>query len=39
MKFIAPPRASREPPRVETVEENCCYRWQRFQFPDREWRA
>ncbi len=37
LKFIAPPRASREPPSVETVEESRFYRWQRIHFPDREW--
>jgi hypothetical protein len=37
LKFIAPPRASRERPSVETVEESRFYRWQRIHFPDREW--
>ena len=32
LKFLAPPRTSSEPPRVETVEENRFYRWQRFHF-------
>jgi hypothetical protein len=37
LKFIAPPRASREQPRMETVEENRFFRWQRLHFPDRQW--
>ncbi len=37
LKLIAPPRTSGEPPRLETVEENRFYRWQRIHFPDREW--
>jgi hypothetical protein len=37
LKFIAPPRTTHEPPRVETVEENRSYRWQRLHFADREW--
>jgi len=37
LKFIAPPRTSAEPPRLETVEENRFYRWQRLHFADRDW--
>ena len=37
LKLIAPPRASHEPPRLELVEENRFFRWQRLHFPDREW--
>jgi hypothetical protein len=37
LKFIAPPRASREPVRFESVEENGFFRWQRLHLPDLEW--
>ena len=37
LKLIAPPRTSREAPRLEIVEENRFFRWQRLHFPDREW--
>ena len=37
LKFLAPARTSAEPPRVETVEENRFYRWQRLHFGDRDW--
>jgi len=37
LKFIAPRRGSREPARLESVEENHFFRWQRLHFPDAEW--
>jgi len=37
LKFIAPPRAPRESARLESVEENHFFRWQRLHFPDAEW--
>ncbi len=37
LKLIAPPRTSREAPRLETVEENGFFRWQRLHFADGEW--
>jgi len=37
LKLIAPPRISSEPPRVETVEENRYFRWQRIHLADLKW--
>ncbi len=35
--FKAPPRKSHESPRLERVEENRFYHWQRLHFPDADW--
>jgi hypothetical protein len=35
--LMATPRTSTESPRVEVVEENDSYRWQRWHFPDPQW--
>ena len=37
LKLIAPPRTSIEPPRLEVVETNQFFRWERFHFPDPQW--
>lgn len=37
LQLIAPPRTSREPPRLELVEENQFFRWQRLHLPDPDW--
>jgi hypothetical protein len=37
LKLIAPARVSSEAPRLEVVEENACYRWQRLHLPDPQW--
>lgn len=37
LRFKAPPRTSQELPRLELVEENRFYRWQRLHFPDADW--
>lgn len=37
VKLIAPARTSSEAPRLEIVESNQFFRWQRFHFPDPEW--
>ncbi len=37
LKLIAPSRTANEAPRLEIVEENQCFRWQRFHLPDPEW--
>ena len=37
LKLIAPPRTSSEAPRLEVVETNQFFRWQRLHFPDPEW--
>jgi len=37
LKLIAPRRTSSEPPRLEIVEENRFYRWQRIHLADPQW--
>ena len=37
LKLIAPPRTSSEAPRLELVETNQFFRWQRLHFPDPQW--
>jgi hypothetical protein len=37
LRFIAPPGISRDPPRLELVEANRFYRWQRLHLPDPDW--
>jgi hypothetical protein len=37
LKLVAPPRTSQETPRLEVVEENESFRWQRFHFADPHW--
>jgi hypothetical protein len=37
LKLIAPPRTSGEAPRLEIVETNPFFRWQRLHFPDPQW--
>ena len=37
LQLLAPPRTSREPPRLELVEENRFFRWQRLHLPDPDW--
>jgi hypothetical protein len=36
-RLVAPGRSSAEAPRVELVESNACFVWQRFHLPDPEW--
>jgi hypothetical protein len=36
-RVIAPPRTSGKPPRLETVERNAYYLWQRVHVPDPQW--
>jgi len=35
--LLAPSRTSKEAPRIELVEENDAYRWQRWHFSDPQW--
>lgn len=35
--LLAPARTSTEAPRLEVVEDNDAYRWQRWHFPDPQW--
>jgi hypothetical protein len=37
LKLLAPARTSTEAPRLEVVEDNETYRWQRWHFPDPQW--
>lgn len=37
LRLIAPRRTSSEPPRLEIVEENQFYRWQRIHLADEHW--
>jgi len=36
-RLLAPARSSAEPPRVELVESNAFFHWQRFHWPDPQW--
>ena len=36
-ELLAPERTATTAPRVETVEDNACYRWQRFHLSDAQW--
>ncbi len=37
LKLIAPARTANDAPRLEVVEENAFYRWQRLVLPDAQW--
>ncbi|MSU33803.1 MAG: hypothetical protein EXS36_01580 [Pedosphaera sp.] len=37
VRLLAPARASTEAPRLEVVEDNGAYLWQRWHFPDPQW--
>ena len=37
LKLLAPPRTSKAPARVEVVEANRFYRWERLHYPDPQW--
>src|SRR5262249_17249718 len=37
LQLLAPERKSKEPARVELVESNPFYRWERFHFTDAHW--
>lgn len=37
LRFMAPPRTSQVPPRLEVVEDNRFYRWLRVHLPDPAW--
>ena len=37
VRLLAPARASTEAPRLEMVEDNGAYLWQRWHFPDPQW--
>jgi hypothetical protein len=37
LSLLAPARTSTEAPRLEVVEDNEAYRWQRWHFPDPQW--
>lgn len=37
LKLVAPRRAGTDTPRVEVVEDNAHFRWQRVLFPDSQW--
>jgi hypothetical protein len=37
LRPLAPSRESQTAPRLETVEENACFRWYRFHLMDRVW--
>ena len=37
LDLLAPARSSREAPRLEVVESNAFYRWERFHLPDSQW--
>src|SRR5208282_2062178 len=37
LTLVAPPRTSSEVPRLEIVEANQFYRWERLHYPDPQW--